>query len=289
MIYTYKIAGDYWKFQTAYTLEEDDETSIFRVHECKMKESCTCLVNLVEELPLIPGDLVAENREKRIYLHENSLWIKMENLSDRNPTFVSRCAMDKWGEIELWMLKQYYPYSARMAHLWSAIDLPYQLLKRDKLTLHSATIEVGGRAIAFLAPSGTGKSTQARLWEQYRNARQLNGDKNILFFKDDAAYAAGAPFCGTSGIFENYELELGALVFLQQAKTNTVHRLTGVEALKVLLDNCFGYRAVPKCMEKMVMLVTKLIEKVPVYLLACTPDERAVETLEKLLNTEKNK
>ena len=241
----------------------------------------------MEELPKVPGKLIVEKREKQIYLHENDLWVKMENLSDNIPTFVSRCGMKESKVIELWMLKQYYPYSARMAHLWSALDLPYQLLKKDKLTLHSAMIEVEGKAIAFLAPSGTGKSTQARLWGKHRGAKQLNGDKNTLFCKEDTAYAAGVPFCGTSGICENYKLELGALVFLKQAKVNTVRRLTGIEALKVLLDNCFGYQSVPGCMEKMIMLATKILEKVPVYLLACTPDEQAVNALEQHLNPNK--
>ena len=288
MEYNYKIAGNYWIFKTAYELEEDRETSLFRINQENIKNAYTCCVEFVEELPKIPGKVIVENREKKLYLDGDSIWVEMKNLSENVPVFVSNYSMNTPLKIRLWALKYYYPYSARMAHIWSAIDLPYQLLNHNRLTLHSSAIEVDGKTVAFLAPSGTGKSTQARLWSEHRDACQLNGDKNAIFCKNGIAYAAGLPFCGTSGICENYESKLGALVFLSQAKENAIRRLSGIEALKVLLDNCFGYRNVPGCMEKMVMLATEIFDKVPVYALTCTPDERAVDILEQAMKKERN-
>lgn len=286
MEYIYRITGDYWKFQTEYVLEEDRETVQFRQQMCDEKNICLCHVEFVESLPEISGKLFVQSREKQIYLNAETIWIRMENLSEQTPVFVARYSVNNPGEIHLWASKKYYPYSGRMSHIWSAIDLPYQLLNCSKLTLHSSAIQVGGKAVVFLAPSGTGKSTQARLWSEHRGARQLNGDKNAIFCRDGSAYAAGLPFCGTSGICENYELKLGALVFLSQAKENVVRRLNGMEALKVLLNNCFGYWNVPGCMEKMAAIAMEILDKVPVYALACTPDERAVETLEQVLGKE---
>lgn len=288
MDYIYKIVDQYWYFKTNCDLKEDKETALFRTDEGDGIPICTCYVEMTEKLPDVSGALFVKNREKEVYLDGNELWLKMENLSEGVPTFIARYSLDKSDEIHLWMLERYYPYSARMAHIWSAIDFPYQLLQRNILTLHSSLIEVNKTAVAFLAPSGTGKSTQARLWSEHRGARQLNGDKTALFCKDTVPYAAGLPFCGTSGICENYDLPLGALVFLSQAKENTIRRLTGVEALKVLLDNCFGYGTVPGCMAKMIDIATGILDKVPIYALACTPDERAVETLEQAMKKEGN-
>ena len=279
MEYKYKIAGKYWIFKTTYELEEDRETSFFKVNYDDVENASICCVEFVEELPKIPGKLIVENREKKLHLDENNIWMEMKNLSEKIPVFVSKYSMNDPSKIQLWALKEYYPYSGRMAHIWSAIDLPYQLMNNERLTLHSSAIEINGKVVAFLAPSGTGKSTQARLWNEHRGVLQLNGDKNTVFCRDDVVYAAGLPFCGTSGICENYESELKALVFLSQAEENTIRRLSGIEALKVLLDNCFGYRMVPGCTEKMVMLATEILKKVPVYALACTPDDRAVEML----------
>ena len=52
------------------------------------------------------------------------------------------------------------------------------MLGYDTLLMHGAVIAVGNKAWLFTAPSGTGKSTQAELWERYRNAEQINGDRS---------------------------------------------------------------------------------------------------------------
>ncbi len=55
------------------------------------------------------------------------------------------------------------------------------LLYRDCLTFHCSYILHQNRAILFAAPSGTGKSTQAALWEKYRGAEIIIGDRGLLF------------------------------------------------------------------------------------------------------------
>ena len=286
MEYIYKIANTILRFVTNYELEEDGETSIFRIEQAEGRTVRTCYVEFVECLPEITGKLLVKNREKELYLQANEIWLQMENLSERVPTFIARYSLDGTGDIHLWALKKYYPYSARMAHIWSAIDLPYQLLQNSVLTLHSSVVEMNGAAIAFFAPSGTGKTTQAGLWCKNRSARQLNGDKTAIVCEGDSMDTFGLPFCGTSGICENYNLPLKSLVFLSQAKENTIRLVTGIEAWRLLLGNCFGYQMIPGCMTRMLELAEKILKKVPMYALACTPDERAVEVLEEAMKKE---
>ena len=73
---------------------------------------------------------------------------------------------------------------------------------------------------------------------------------------------------------------------LRQAPGNRIRRLRGIQALLPLLENSFGHRSVPGCMEQMTAVLADVLNSVPVYELACTPDERAVALLEATLQQE---
>ena len=147
--------------------------------------------------------------------------------------------------------------------------------------LHSSFIDVGGEAVLFTAPSGTGKSTQAELWRENRGAVVINGDKSVLRIVDSVPCASGLPYSGSSGICLNRTLPLKAVVYLEQAKENTVVRLRGFAAFRKVWEgicvNTWDAGQVSRASE----LVQSIVTSVPVYLQKCTPDLRAVEELEK--------
>lgn len=285
MDYTYGIANRLVCLQTDIELIEKEDSALFRV-DSEEDVDITVKIQHVEELPKVEGEFVVEALDTELYRKKERLFLVTKNRKDDNPIFVAEFSDEKRDEIVLWALRSEMPHTLRIQAIWSAINLPYQLLLRHVLTLHSSIIEVDNKAVAFFAPSGTGKSTQASLWNEYREAKVLNGDKTALICKEDGIYASGLPFCGTSEICNQYELPLVALVFLSQAKENTIRPMTGVEALKALLDNCFGYRNVPGCMLKMIEISAEILKHVPVLSLACTPDERAVNALENYLKGE---
>ena len=167
--------------------------------------------------------------------------------------------------------------------LWSAVDLPFQLSFRSVVTLHSASVDIGGKALLFCAPSGTGKSTQAGLWEKHRGAVILNGDKNALGFCRSVPFAFGLPFCGSSGICRNYALPIAAIVVLSQSGRNEITRLDIPRAVASVTENCVGHNVIPGTAFRTANTVFDLAAKVPVYHLACTPDEDAVRVLEGVL------
>ena len=169
--------------------------------------------------------------------------------------------------------------------MWSSVSLAQLLISQNTFFIHSSFISVNGNAVLFSAPCGTGKSTQAALWEIYRNAEIINGDKAGILV-ENGVYACGVPFCGTSGICKNQILPLGAIVLLSQSKTNTVRRLVGAEALQGVMSNIYLDLIAPSERLKCTDLIIELLLSVPVYHLACTPDEEAVTTLEKTLKAE---
>lgn len=167
-------------------------------------------------------------------------------------------------------------------YMWSSISLAQLMIFKNAFFIHASYIDIGGKAILFSAPCGTGKSTQAELWRKHRNAEIINGDKAGISADGDV-YAHGLPFCGTSGICKNRSLPLGAIVLLGQSKENRIERLYGMQALQGVMSNIYLDLIAPEEQLRCTDLLIEIFESVPVYYLECTPDENAVIALEKAL------
>ncbi len=239
------------------------------------------------ETPSPQGIFLTESAGKRFYQTPDGVCVLLMDYRTNLPIVRALCRPDG-AELDVSRAYHRTDGSLNGETLLSALDLPYLLLHRDALVLHAASIGWEGEAVLFSAPSGTGKSTQAALWEKYHGAKQLNGDKVAVGLSGAQALAYGFPFCGTSGISCDYRLPLRALIFLRQAPENRIRRLRGAEALKELLDNAFGHDALPAYVERMLACAAGLLEATPAYRLSCTPDERAVQTLENVLKENEN-
>ena len=178
-----------------------------------------------------------------------------------------------------------FPIMMDNRFMWSSVSLAQLLLPQNAFFIHSSFISINDKAVLFSAPCGTGKSTQAALWEKHRGAEVINGDKAGILI-ENGVYACGVPFCGTSGICKNKIFPLGAIVLLSQAKTNSIKRLGGAEALHGIMQNIYLDFIASDEQLKCADLIIELLSDIPVYHLGCTPDEGAVITLEKKLISE---
>lgn len=161
--------------------------------------------------------------------------------------------------------------------------MPGLCLRQSILTLHCALVEYDGMAFAVCAPSGTGKTTHARLWRDYKNALILNGDRALCRRTKKGWIAYGSPWSGTSGEQINREAPLKALVVLERADNNSVFCLKNMEAF----TGVFPHMLYPSWDREMTELamdqLDDLLRTVPVYRLKCRPDVDAVEMLCKAL------
>lgn len=180
---------------------------------------------------------------------------------------------------ETYFTPESFPIMMDSRYMWGSVSLAQLLLPLNAFFIHSSFISVNGKAILFSAPCGTGKSTQAALWEKYRDAEVINGDKAGILI-ENGVYACGVPFCGTSGICKNKSLPLGAIILLSQAPENSVKRITGVEAVQGVLQNIYLDLIAPNEQAAVVDLLIELMKTVPVYSFSCTADENAVIALE---------
>ena len=162
----------------------------------------------------------------------------------------------------------------------NSLAVEHLIAENGGFAFHCSYIDYQGKAILFTAPSGTGKSTQAELWREMRNAEIINGDRAAVCMKDNGLVAAGIPFSGSSSYCLNRTLPLAAIVYLKQAPQTSIRKLRGIQAFSRIWEGVSVNSWFKEDVERVSNVVQKAATEIPVYCLACTPDESAVSALE---------
>lgn len=151
------------------------------------------------------------------------------------------------------------------------------------LFLHASQISYHGKGILFAAPSGVGKTTQAKLWRTYRNAEIICNDRVLIRKSDGVWRSHGYPIDGSEPVVSNQVNLLGGIVILQQGAENEAKRLTSGKAISLLMRQVVIDAWSSEARNQVLDRLAELVTDVPVFLLSCTPDEGAVIELEKNL------
>ena len=174
------------------------------------------------------------------------------------------------------------------------MDSGYQfyghLLRFSGLLLHASALEYEGKAYLFSGPSGVGKSTHTRFWQQtFGEAAQIfNDDKPALRFLDGCWYAYGTPWCGKDGIHQNKKVPLAGICFLKQAKENAIRRMTAPEAVSHIYSQTMYALRKPEDMDRLLANMDNLVRCVPVWELQNTPGRDAAKLAFEAMHLGKN-
>ena len=154
-----------------------------------------------------------------------------------------------------------------------------KMLDYEAMLLHSSAVCLDGEAYLFTAPSGTGKSTHTRLWRECFGERafMINDDKPIIRHKDGVFTVYGTPYDGQHHLSRNTSAPIKAICVIERAKENTIRRLNNAEAISALLAQTLLPADEGK-MDKLLSLIERLFEAVPVYKLGCNISADAVKT-----------
>lgn len=165
----------------------------------------------------------------------------------------------------------------------SLFALERRMIDRDSLILHCAYVAYQSGAILFSAPSETGKSTQADLWERYRGSYTINGDRALLRKEKNKWTACGWPVCGSSNICNLEDNPIHAIVMLAQGKTNQIKRLSPFQAFTQLYAQITINQWNKDFVQRAITNLEDMVRQVPVYHLTCNMTEDAVISLENVL------
>ena len=235
----------------------------------------------VEQLPPIPEDAVFEQGRLYSRAGEN---VVMHMLRVRDaPPYACTLQRAEWNRFDCLYLagnESRIQYSRQFSDL---IGMETVFLQFHALMLHASLIRWKHQGIVFTAPSGTGKSTQAGLWEEYEHAEILNGDRAGLRLWDGHWEGYGLPYAGSSGIYRNVSAPVKAIIVLRQAKENQIRLLHPAESVKYLYPETAVHRWDRSFTQTAIDLLTNLVLSIPVYLLECRPDREAVELVKNTL------
>lgn len=162
--------------------------------------------------------------------------------------------------------------------------MPSVMLKNDIITFHGVLMEHDNCGIIISAPSGTGKTTHARLWRDLKRALIINGDRAACIKEAGDWVGFGIPWSGTSGECINRDVPLKAFVVLEQNTDNSVERLYGLDAFEAIMPNLIYPTWDQELAGKALDYVNDFLDNVPVFRLRCRPDVESVEVLDKALS-----
>lgn len=173
------------------------------------------------------------------------------------------------------MGKRHYLYTETTKYLFS----------KGVVRIHSSAIEYKGKAYAFGAPSGTGKSTHASLWNGFVGARYINDDQPF-YDMGDKVTVYPSPWAGKHCRYSEVSAPLQAFVIIKQAKQNKIERLNKKQAILYLYKQIVQPKQDLE-REKLLEYMQILVEKVPFYLLECDKTLQAFKTSFEALTGEK--
>lgn len=161
------------------------------------------------------------------------------------------------------------------------------LLHFDVLFFHASQISFQGNGILFSAPSGTGKTTQAKLWQKYRGADLVSNDRVMVRCLQGAWQTFSFPLDGSEPIIGSYVNQLAAIILLKQGLKNEISQPNPSQILSFLMGQMVMDCWSDSAKVKHILHLMSLIEEIPVLQLTCTADETAVTVLEQALTERK--
>jgi hypothetical protein len=248
--------------------------ALLQCEDVQQPDACYTLELL--STPLAPTEpMVRAEGEARIY-HTEKGWLHIYPALGDGIGCQVACLFCPGGSHRI-----YYPASRweEYSRVWNCTHLicgEQLLLQNNALLLHSSVVFHEGKAILFSGPSGAGKSTQAQLWQEHLGARIINGDRTVIRKTPEGFLAGGSMWSGSSGIFSPDQAPIGGICLVEHGSENKL-QLLGFEAFKPLLTQTLVNSWDPEFMDRVVSLLSELMDAVPIYRLSCRPDQSAVE------------
>ena len=177
-------------------------------------------------------------------------------------------------------------YNMRCFGLSNALMLIFAFAgsRKETLLIHASLVRQAGYGYAFIAKSGTGKSTQVSMWLRYLEGCDLMNDDNpVIRMIDGKPYIFGSPWSGKTPCYRNVKAKLGAITQIDRASANSIEPLKPVEAFASMLVSCSMMKWDKDIFNRICDTVTHIIETTGIYILHCLPNKEAAEVCHKAI------
>lgn len=218
------------------------------------------------------GVLLGSNNPYRIITKENNYLLT----TSKNRVWMLTKFNNKNKNIEIRIDNKHFKNPANAEYIFTSMAFLELAKTYNYFPLHATSIKVGNDVFLFSAPSGTGKSTHRKYWQDlFSDCQILNDDKPLIKIAKDIE-VIGTPFAGEELLNTNTSGKLKAIIFLEQASKNEVVELTNDEKIKKLIKNTTT-PVTSKSWDETLTLITKLIDKTKIITLRASNDISAAK------------
>ncbi len=258
--------------------------------EAFQKADMTILIKKADKIAKLEGEQLLKT-EQFLWMRkpkQEGVIIHTADAKDEKENILTMEASSDWSHVDINIEKDHY--IVRESGEASCVDYCYPfvlcgiafrilLMHHDGLVIHASSIAFHDKGILFTAPSGTGKSTHVRLWQETfgDEVTVVNDDTPAIRFIDGVPMLFGTPWSGSLGKHTNTQAPLRAIVALERSAENSIRKLNSMEALRILMTRSLLPYFDEKLMAVACGQVERLLGGVDVYLLKCRPDKEAVE------------
>lgn len=141
----------------------------------------------------------------------------------------------------------------------------------DTLLIHASLVRHRGKGYAFIAKSGTGKSTQVSNWLRViTDCDLMNDDNPIVRVINGKVIIYGSPWSGKTPCYRNVSALLGAITRIERDANNYVERMAPLDAFGSFLPSCSAMKWEKGLYHRICDTVTAVVSTIPIYTLHCT-------------------
>lgn len=141
------------------------------------------------------------------------------------------------------------------------------------LLIHASLIRKDGVGYAFIAKSGTGKSTQTGNWlKMIPECDLMNDDNPVVRMADGKAMIYGSPWSGKTPCYRRVKAPLGAVSLISRDTTNWVEKVSPIKAFKELISSCSAMKWDKKTFRGVCDTVSAVVASTGNYTLHCTKE-----------------
>lgn len=153
------------------------------------------------------------------------------------------------------------------------LSYAFSTAAQDTLLLHASVVRYEGKAYAFTAPSGTGKSTQVANWLSAIDGCDLINDDNpiIRMMPDGKPTLYGSPWSGKTPCYRDVEAPLGAIIKIERADNDYTTPLSPLQAFSTLITACSSMKWDEDIHDKTCQTISAIVGSTRMMTLHCTP------------------
>ena len=162
------------------------------------------------------------------------------------------------------------------------------LVDDNVIVFHSSAISVDGNGFLITARSGVGKSTHAKLLNEYigDGFKYINDDKPLLKVEDNNVTIYSSPWNGKERRGNNISAPLRAIIFLNRGEINTYRKIDNKEEIYIRMLSQIYLPKEKSKREKALKIADLLLKNVNFYEINVNKDiESAKMTYEQIIRS----